>query len=66
VSDDDALLNYFAGEEAVAAMKAAGAPKDYPTASTPLVTLIEQISKRKAPVRVSIKRNDFALRMERR
>jgi oxaloacetate decarboxylase (Na+ extruding) subunit alpha len=65
VSDDDKLLHYFAGEEAVAAMKAAGAPKDYPTASSPIVALIEQISKRKAAVRVSIRRNGFLLRMER-
>ncbi len=29
VSDDDKLLNFFAGAEALAALKAAGAPKDY-------------------------------------
>ncbi|HWH77921.1 MAG TPA: hypothetical protein VNT76_11140, partial [Candidatus Binatus sp.] len=34
MSDDDRLLNFFAGEEAVAAMKAAGAPKDYVAATT--------------------------------
>ena len=39
VSDDDKLLNFFAGAEALAALKAAGTPKDYASASTPLVAL---------------------------
>jgi hypothetical protein len=65
-SDDDKLLNFFAGEDAVAAMKAAGAPKDYVISSTPLVTLIEQIAKRKGPVQVYIKRNGMTLKLARR
>ncbi len=65
-SDDDKLLNFFAGEDAVAAMKAAGAPKDYVISSTPLVTLIEQIAKRKGHVQVYIKRNGVTLRLARR
>jgi len=65
VSDDDRLLHYFAGEDAVAAMRAAGAPSDYPMASTPLLALIEQLTKRKQATRVSITRNGFSLRMER-
>ncbi|MGZ8489087.1 MAG: pyruvate carboxylase subunit B, partial [Candidatus Binatia bacterium] len=43
VSDDDKLLNFFAGAEALAALKAAGAPKDYASTATPLVALIEQL-----------------------
>jgi oxaloacetate decarboxylase alpha subunit len=65
-NDDDKLLNFFAGAEAVAAMKAAGAPKDYGSAATSLVTLIEQIAKRKGPVQVHIKRDGLTLRLERR
>jgi oxaloacetate decarboxylase alpha subunit len=66
VSDDDKLLNFFAGEEAVATMKAAGTPKDYPkSASTPLIALIEQLSRRKGPTEVYIKREGFNLRMKR-
>ena len=64
-SDDDRLLHYFAGENAVAAMRAAGAPDDYASVSTPLLTLIEQLSKRKQTARVSITRNGFSLRAER-
>ncbi|MBM2805048.1 MAG: Carboxylase [Deltaproteobacteria bacterium] len=65
-NDDDKLLNFFAGAEAVAAMKAAGAPKDYGAASTSLVTLIEQIARRKGPVQVYIKRDGLTLKLERR
>jgi oxaloacetate decarboxylase alpha subunit len=67
VSDDDKLLNFFAGDEAVAAMKAAGAPKDYSqTAGKPLVALIEQLSRRKGATQVYIKREGLSLRMERK
>jgi oxaloacetate decarboxylase (Na+ extruding) subunit alpha len=66
IGDDDLLLNYFAGIDAVTAMKAAGAPKDYATTSMPLLDLIEEIGKRKTPVHVYIKRDGLTLRMERR
>ena len=66
VSDDDKLLNFFAGADAVSAMKAAGAPKDYLTSSAPLVTLIEEIAKRKTGGQVYIKRSGLTLRMARR
>src|SRR5262245_3274951 len=46
VSDDDRLLRYFAGDEAVAAMKSAAPPKNYARRTSSLLTLIEQISKR--------------------
>jgi hypothetical protein len=66
VSDDDLLLRYFAGADAVAAMRAAGAPVDYATSSTPLLLLLEQLAKRKAPARVFIERDGLRLRMERK
>ncbi len=66
ISDDERLLHYFAGENAVAAMRAAGAPNDYTSSSTPLLTLVEQLSKRQQATRVYIARNGFRLRMERR
>ena len=64
-SDDDRLLQYFAGEDALAAMRAAGAPQDYASSARPLVQLIEQLAGRKQPARVFISRNGFSLRMER-
>ncbi len=66
VTDDDKMLHYFAGAEAVAAMRGARAQQQYATTAAPLVTLIEQISKRKAPVQVYIKRKGLTLRVERR
>ena len=65
VSDDDRLLHYFAGADAVAAMRAAGAPDDYSGASMPLIALIEQLAKRKQATHVSITRNGFSLRARR-
>jgi oxaloacetate decarboxylase (Na+ extruding) subunit alpha len=66
VSDDDLLLRYFGGAEAVAAMRAAGAPVDYASSSTPLLLLLEQLAKREAPARVFIERDGLRLRMERK
>ncbi|HEY2921441.1 MAG TPA: carboxylase [Candidatus Binatia bacterium] len=66
LSDDERLLRYFAGEDAVAAMKAAGPPQSYVSSSTPLLKLIEQITKRKEAAQVYIKRSGLTLRLERR
>ena len=66
VSDDDRLLRYFAGEDAVAAMRSAGAPADYASSSMPLVNLIEQLTRRNHAAQVYIKRDDLSLRLERR
>ena len=64
--DDDRLLHYFAGEDAVTAMRAAGGPKDHAGASMPLVKLIEQLAKRAQTARLHITRNGLHLRAERR
>ena len=65
-SDDDRMLHYFAGEDAVAAMRAtAPLSEDYTTSSTPLLALIKQLASRKQPTRVFIQRSGFSLRAER-
>jgi hypothetical protein len=66
VSDDEALLRYFAGVEAVAAMRSCGSRSGSVGAATPLLTLIEQIARRKDSSQVYIKRAGFSLRFERR
>ena len=66
MSDDDKLLCYFAGDQAVAALKSAGAPKAYPAGEPPLVALIEQLSRRASPARIYIERPGLTLRMEQR
>jgi oxaloacetate decarboxylase (Na+ extruding) subunit alpha len=65
VSDDEKILRYFAGEDYVASMKAAPS-KDYPSAATPLLTLISTLAQRKDTRQVFIQRKDFSLRLEKR
>jgi oxaloacetate decarboxylase alpha subunit len=64
VSDDDRLLHYFAGEDAVSAMRTARRPTDYTGSS--LLKLLEQIAQRSQPERVYITGRGLSLRAERR
>lgn len=67
VSDDDKLLSFFAGAEALAAMKASGPAQVYPRrTATPLIALIEQLSRRRGPTQFFIQGKGFSLRMERK
>jgi oxaloacetate decarboxylase alpha subunit len=66
VSDDELLLRYFAGADAVMAMKAAGPPKEYFTVDRPLLRLIEQLTKRQDRQRIYFKRRDITVRLEKR
>jgi hypothetical protein len=65
VNDDDRLLRYFAGEDAVLAMRGAGALKRQTGASLPLIKLIEQLAQRKQAARIQITHNGLRLRAER-
>ena len=65
VSDDDALLNYFAGTENVAAMKAAGAAQQYGAAAAPLLALLEQLTAQKQAQSIEIERPSLKLRLRR-
>jgi oxaloacetate decarboxylase alpha subunit len=65
-NDDERLLRYFAGEDAVAAMHAGGAPNDHGNASLPLIRLIEQLAQRKQTAQIHISSTDLRLRAERR
>ena len=67
VSDDDKLLNYFAGAEAVGAMRTACSPSSFePSQTSSLITLIEEIGRRNGPLQFYIKRKGLNLRAERR
>lgn len=66
VSDGELLLRYFVGADQVAAMRAAGPPKEYLSASQPLVTLIEELTKRKDYSLIHIQKGSLSLRLERR
>jgi len=64
VSDEELILRVIAGDAAVDAMLAAGAPREYLSATQPLVRLIGELSKRKDCRQVFIEKNGFSLRME--
>ncbi len=66
VSDDEVLLRYFAGKEDVEAMLKAGPPRSYLSAQHPLVTLIDELTKKRPPARVFIEKGDFSLHLERK
>ena len=64
VSDEELVLRVIAGDPAVDAMLAAGAPKDYSAVSQPLALLISELSKRKQYRQVYIQKNGLTLRLE--
>jgi len=65
VSDDELLLRYFAGKDAVAALKRAGPEKAYVSTGQPLLALIEELSKRNNYRRISIQRGGLSILMTR-
>jgi oxaloacetate decarboxylase (Na+ extruding) subunit alpha len=66
VSDDEKILRYFAGEDYVAAMKAAAPAKDYMSTAMPLIALIKSLAGRKDTRQIYIRRKNFSLRLEQR
>ena len=66
VSDEELVLRVIAGESAVKAMIAAGPPREYLSASQPLVRLIGEITKRSDCSQVYIRKNGLKLRLEKR
>jgi oxaloacetate decarboxylase alpha subunit len=65
VSDEELVLRVIAGDSAVDAMLAAGAPKEYLSATQPLVRLIGELAKRKDCSQVFIEKRGLTLRLER-
>ena len=66
VSDEELVLRVIAGEAAVKAMLAAGAPKEYLNTRLPLVRLIGELAARGDCKQVYIKKGNFWLRMEKK
>jgi oxaloacetate decarboxylase (Na+ extruding) subunit alpha len=65
VSDEELILRVIAGEAAVQAMLAAGAPREYLNARQPLIRLIAALVARRDCSRVYIRKDGLLLRMER-
>ena len=66
MSDDDLLLIYFSSQEEVAAMQAAGACPQYPSARHRLIHLISAITKKRKSPRVYVRMGEMSLRFERK
>jgi len=66
VSDEDLVLRFFAGDDAVKELHAAGSPREYLNARQPLVRLIDGLSKRKECSRIYVRKPGFSLTLERK
>ncbi len=64
VSDDELLLRYFAGNEEVEALRAAGPSREYCSVRHPLLTLITELSKKKKWRQIYIRKSEVCLRVE--
>ncbi|HTN72935.1 MAG TPA: hypothetical protein VMO00_17780 [Methylomirabilota bacterium] len=66
ISDDELLLRVYAGEEAVEALSAAGAPKGSLNGRQPLMRLIETLSRKKDCNQIHIRRPGLSLTLGKR
>ena len=66
LSDDELLMRYVVGNEDVEAMRAAGAPKHYSGAGNPLLTLIQELSRKKDCSQIYVRRDGLLLKLEKR
>ncbi len=65
-NDDEKILCYFAGDDAVATMKAAGTGRAFTGTKTPLLALIETLAGRKASRQIFIRKGNLTVRLEQR
>jgi oxaloacetate decarboxylase alpha subunit len=65
VNDDDLLLRYFAGNEDVEALRAAGPASAYPSVTKPLLGLIAELTQKKHCNQIYVRKGDLSLRLER-
>ena len=65
LSDEEFLLWVFAGEEAVKALPDGGRPKEYLSASTPLVRLVGELTRQDKANHIYIRKPDFSLTLGR-
>jgi oxaloacetate decarboxylase alpha subunit len=64
VSDEEIVLRVIAGQAAVDEMTAAGAPKQYTRCNQPLVSLIDELSRKQKLAQVYIRKGGFSLAMK--
>ena len=61
VSDEELLLRVYAGEDAVKALGAAGAPREHLNGKQPLIRLLEELSRKNDCTRIVIRQPTFSL-----
>jgi oxaloacetate decarboxylase alpha subunit len=66
LGDDELLMRYVAGNEDVAAMRAAGAPREYSDTRNPLLALVGELSRRRDLSHIHIRKDDLSLRFDKR
>jgi oxaloacetate decarboxylase alpha subunit len=66
ISDEELLSRFFAGPDYVDAMRASGPPRRYPSAHSPLMTLIHELTQRRDCSQVYIRKGDLTLTLGRK
>ena len=66
VSDDEAILRYFAGKEYVDSMRAASPPRQYASGKNPLLMLVKQAIKRNNSRQIYVRQGNLTVRLEKR
>jgi oxaloacetate decarboxylase alpha subunit len=65
-SDDELLMRYVAGKDDVDAMRAAGAPKEYLSASKPLLVLLANLTRRADCHHICIRKDGLSVTLGKR
>jgi len=66
VSDDELLMRYVAGKDDVEAMRAAGGPREYAGAKNPLLTLLQDLTRRTECRQIYIQKDRFSVTLEKK
>ena len=61
ISDEELILRVFGGDEGYNAMGVSSSPEDFLSAQQPLVTLVDQLSKKRGFKQVVVQKGDFSL-----
>jgi oxaloacetate decarboxylase (Na+ extruding) subunit alpha len=66
VSDEEVLLRWILNKDEIAAMRAAGPPKEYASAAQPLIALIGDLASRADLSQIRLHKGDLQLTLEKR
>jgi oxaloacetate decarboxylase alpha subunit len=66
VSDDELLMRYVVGKDDVEAMRSASGPREYVSASKPLLALLENLTRRSDCNQIYIQKDGLAVTLEKR